>query len=590
MADKNLRIKVSTRGAKQSSRELGGVDTRLKGLAKSAGLAAAAFFGARALLSGFKEAIRLSGIQEQAEKRLAVALGGTSQALLKQATALQQVTTFGDEAILGVQASIAAFVKNEDQIKKATEATLDMAVAMGMDLKGAGDLIAKTLGSSTNALSRYGIEVKGAVGSSERLESLTSNIAKLFGGQAKAQAETMAGSIEQMKNAVGDAAEALGDLLAPTVMTAANALKGAAEFADKFLTGLKNLKEFGDVGGLDAVIKNTDQTVIGYQNVNKAIASFSKKAREMGMDVKKLNKDALTDDEGRIRSARERLIFMKNAIDEEIKNRQEKQAEHNKAMKELFLQSRVEEIEILEDIALTEGELAFQRQEAKAAELAIGRLTTEERLALQTEYNSRYLNAVKGTFELEAKEITDAMNRYAKVEKDKTKLAELETSLRTDLQLRSSSAAASIFADSAKKMADAGMMGMETAKDFAKIQALVDAYASANAAYKAMAGIPIVGPALAIAAAAAALGAGFANVKAIESAATGFEGVVNQPTLFMTGEGNKREHVAVRPLEGPNINGPQGGITINVSAPLVDETVIDSIIPAIKKAQRLDLA
>ena len=368
---KRIDVEVRAKGARKAGQALGGVDKRLKGLAKSAGLAAAAFFGARALLSGFKEAINLAGIQEQAEKKLAVALGGTSQALLDQAVALQQVTTFGDEAIIGVQASLAAFIKNEDQIKLATEATLDMAGAMGMDLKAAGDLVAKTLGSSTNAMSRYGIEVEGAVGSTERLESLTNNVAKLFGGQAKAQADTMAGSIEQMKNAVGDAAEAIGDLLAPTVMTAANALKGAAEFADKFLTGLKNLSEFGDVGGLEAVVRATDQTVIGYQNVNKAIASFSAKAREMGMDVKQLNKDALTDDEGRIRSARERLIFMKEAIEEELVFRQEKRGEHNETMAVLFRQSHDEEAELLEDIAFTEGELAFQRQETKHAEQAI---------------------------------------------------------------------------------------------------------------------------------------------------------------------------------------------------------------------------
>ena len=58
----------------------------------------------------------------------------------------------------------------------------------------------------------------------------------------------------------------------------------------------------------------------------------------------------------------------------------------------------------------------------------------------------------------------------------------------------------------------------------------------------------------------------------------------------MTGEGNKAERVSVTPLQGPNINGPQGGITLNISAPLVDETVIDSIIPAIQKAQRMNLA
>ena len=51
------------------------------------------------------------------------------------------------------------------------------------------------------------------------------------------------------------------------------------------------------------------------------------------------------------------------------------------------------------------------------------------------------------------------------------------------------------------------------------------------------------------------------------------------------------ERVQVTPLSSPNIDGPQGGgITINISAPLVDETVIDSIIPAIEKAQRLNLA
>jgi hypothetical protein len=36
--------------------------------------------------------------------------------------------------------------------------------------------------------------------------------------------------------------------------------------------------------------------------------------------------------------------------------------------------------------------------------------------------------------------------------------------------------------------------------------------------------------------------------------------------------------------------GRGAGITINISAPLVDETVVDSILPAIEKAQRMNLA
>tara|TARA_R110000824_G_scaffold128155_2_gene288886 strand:- start:911 stop:3223 length:2313 start_codon:yes stop_codon:yes gene_type:complete len=40
-----------------------------------------------------------------------------------------------------------------------------------------------------------------------------------------------------------------------------------------------------------------------------------------------------------------------------------------------------------------------------------------------------------------------------------------------------------------------------------------------------------------------------------------------------------------------NINqGNSGGITLNISAPLIDDTILDTIIPAIQKAQRMDLA
>ena len=229
MADKKLNIKVGLKGAKKAEKGLGKVNNSMKSMAKTAVAAGAAFFGARAIISGLSAVIRLAGEQEQAEKKLEVALGRTSQALLNQATALQKVTTFGDEAIIGVQASLAAFLDSEDAIKKATEATLDISVAMGMDLKSAGDLVAKTLGSSTNAMSRYGIQVEGAVGSTERLESLTGNVAKLFGGQAKAQAETMSGQIDQMKNAVGDTAEAFGSLLAPVVIKVSGVLKTVAE-------------------------------------------------------------------------------------------------------------------------------------------------------------------------------------------------------------------------------------------------------------------------------------------------------------------------------------------------------------------------
>ncbi len=175
---------------------------------KVGAVAAAAALGAISIAA--YKAVSAANEVDAVEKQLATALGYTSQALLDQASALQKVTAFGDDQIVQAQAQIAAFVKDEEQIKKATKATLDLAAAKGMDLASAGDLVAKTLGSSTNALGRYGVEVKGAVGSSERLESVTRGIADVFGGQAAAQTETFGGKITQLKHVYGDLWEELG--------------------------------------------------------------------------------------------------------------------------------------------------------------------------------------------------------------------------------------------------------------------------------------------------------------------------------------------------------------------------------------------
>ena len=225
MADKKLNIKVRTKGAKKSKKDLKGVEGGMKSLGKAAAIAGSAFFAAKGLITGFKKLIELAGAQELAEKKLEASLGRVSQALLKQASALQQVSMFGDEAIIEAQALIAAFVDDEEAIKKATQATLDLAAAKGMDLTAAADLVSKTLGSSTNAMSRYGIEVNGAVGSTERLDSLVGNIADKFGGQAKAQTETMAGAIKQLNMAMGDLGEDIGEVFIKPVTTAATVLK-----------------------------------------------------------------------------------------------------------------------------------------------------------------------------------------------------------------------------------------------------------------------------------------------------------------------------------------------------------------------------
>ena len=197
-------------------------------------------FGTGLVSDSVLKLVNLYAEQELAEKRLTVALGFRSKALIEQASALQAQTRFGDEAIIGAQAMLAAFIKDEDQLKKATKATLDLAAAKGMDLKTAADLVAKSVGSSTNSLTRYGIEAKGAAGSSERLESITGNIKKLFGGFAEGELNTARGMLDATANAVGDAGENFGRVLLPPVLLAARALKLVSE-----ATSPERIKAYG---------------------------------------------------------------------------------------------------------------------------------------------------------------------------------------------------------------------------------------------------------------------------------------------------------------------------------------------------------
>ena len=244
-------------------------------------------FGLGLVTMGFRKLFEAAIKQEQAEKKLSVALGKTNTALLQQASALQKVTAFGDEAVIEVQALIGAFTQDEEQIKSLTVATLDLAQAKGMDLTSAADLVSKTFGSTTNSLSRYGIQVKGASGSTERLNSLTENIAELFGGQATASAETLGGAVTQMTNAIGDANEALGGVFEPLLRKIVKNMKDGAESARDFFLALKEddlgtlVRHFEELGVSSDALANIKEF-----QLNTEIEELNKKLEKTGTKFK----------------------------------------------------------------------------------------------------------------------------------------------------------------------------------------------------------------------------------------------------------------------------------------------------------------
>ena len=190
-------------GTKQFLTTMGGFAT--------AQVALGALRGAWQAMSGtISESIAAYDKQITAQELLRNALGFTSQALLDQASAIQTKTRYGDEEIIQAQARLAQFVKEEDQIRKLTPLIVDFAAAKQMNLAAAADLVGKSIGSSTNALTRYGIEITGAVGSTERTETAMRNMAKQVDGAAQSIGAVGSGPAIQLEMALGDITEGLG--------------------------------------------------------------------------------------------------------------------------------------------------------------------------------------------------------------------------------------------------------------------------------------------------------------------------------------------------------------------------------------------
>ena len=186
--------------------------------------------------------------QVKAETKLRTALGGNAEAysrLVNQAKELQKVTLFGDEATIEAQSFLAQLGLNEEAIFRLTPLIQDFASAQGIKLTDAAKLVAKSVGSSTNALSRYGISISGAVGSQDRLESAVNALSTAFGGQSEAIAKQGLGPLTQLKNQLGDVAEEFGKIVLENIEPFKNSLQGLADRLSNLTdTQKKNIVEF----------------------------------------------------------------------------------------------------------------------------------------------------------------------------------------------------------------------------------------------------------------------------------------------------------------------------------------------------------
>lgn len=168
------------------------------------------------------EAERVQAQLAAALKSTAGASGQTIASLNQHAGALQRVTAYGDEAIGTAQGVLLTFTKiGGETFPKATEAVLDMATALQMDLKSASIQVGKALNDpilGVTALGRAGVQF--SEDQKEMIRSLveTGDIAGAqaiilkeletqFGGSARAARDTLGGALQSLQNAFGDLLE-----------------------------------------------------------------------------------------------------------------------------------------------------------------------------------------------------------------------------------------------------------------------------------------------------------------------------------------------------------------------------------------------
>lgn len=203
----------------------------------TSGIAAGATFalitaGSIKAVSAFKDSIRPAAELQNILKNQGI----HSEKLVEEygniAKELKKITGVDDELITSGQAVIQRFAGQTKVTKEFTQAILDFSAATGVDTVTAFNLVGKSIGTSTNALSKYGIEIASNLSVQEKISVFIANANAKFRDQAKILNET-AGPLARLTNAFGNVEEKIGEKLAPTIDSIAGALENLADKASE---------------------------------------------------------------------------------------------------------------------------------------------------------------------------------------------------------------------------------------------------------------------------------------------------------------------------------------------------------------------
>lgn len=237
---------IALKNLKKTTEETNNAFSIFKG-SFAAGLAIDALKGAFESVTGFVHSvIEESAKAEQSIQNLNVALKNSG--LYSQATSahfkdladsIEMTTSFNGQAVESTITLLASLTKlNKDGITQATQASVDLAATLNVDLGTATEMIAKAVNGNVTAFNKLGIKIQDGRTDAERLANTLKALTSQQGAAAK-QSDTYTGVVTKLENQKEKLYEAVGNLITQNPLV----ISGFKALTDVFINLGKYIEE-----------------------------------------------------------------------------------------------------------------------------------------------------------------------------------------------------------------------------------------------------------------------------------------------------------------------------------------------------------
>ena len=246
---------------------------------------AAAAAAIAAVTAVIGKSIKAAIEQEQIFKRLETTVnltGGSyrsSEGRIKEfLTTMQATTRYGDTEMAGVLQQITLLTGSLEKGFIGAKLAANIAAQGLFDIGSASRYVAMAMEGEVTMLGRYiqafkqtAMEQAGVTTQAEKAAYAMRILNETFGGAAAKDVQTTEGAIAQMKNAIGDLSEAIGDIFLPLLTDIATSItpivKGIAEWIEstnQLKQGLKELSALAEdyANNQDKWNINTNKSVV----------------------------------------------------------------------------------------------------------------------------------------------------------------------------------------------------------------------------------------------------------------------------------------------------------------------------------------